>query len=117
MGLIVTPQAVEKRLLELSKEIDTAQEFLDKCEAEYYTAKSECEIGLAEARLRTKTASIKYTVQDREDLATTECSAQIRALAIAEAKVKAARGNANRIRTQVDIARSIGTSVRSALDI
>jgi hypothetical protein len=115
--MIVTPQAVEKRLVELSKEIDESQRFLEQTEAEYYTAKAECEISLAEARLRTKTASIKYTVQDREDLATTECASQIRTLAIAEAKVRAARGNANRVRTQVDIARSIGTSVRSALDL
>jgi hypothetical protein len=35
----------------------------------------------------------------------------------AEATVKAARANAQRIRTQVDIARSIGTSVRASLEM
>jgi len=115
--MIVTPAAVEKRLLDLSKDIDESYRFLEECESEYHIAKSECEISLAEARLRTKTAPIKYTVQDREDLATVECSTAIRSLAIAEAKVRAARGNTNRIRTQVDITRSIGTSVRSAIDM
>jgi hypothetical protein len=38
-------------------------------------------------------------------------------IGFAEAAVKAARANANRIKTQVEIARSIGTSVRTSLDL
>jgi hypothetical protein len=38
-------------------------------------------------------------------------------IAIAEASVKAARANATRIKTQVEIARSIGTSVRTSMDL
>jgi len=38
-------------------------------------------------------------------------------LSIAESSVKAARANANRIRTQVDIARSISVSVRASMEM
>jgi 4-hydroxy-3-methylbut-2-en-1-yl diphosphate synthase IspG/GcpE len=38
-------------------------------------------------------------------------------IGITEAIVKAARANASRIKTQVEIARSIGTSVRTSLDL
>jgi len=38
-------------------------------------------------------------------------------MSIAEAMVRAARSNAARIRTQVDIARSVGTSVRTSMEL
>lgn len=112
----VTPEQVETRLVELSKEIDSSQQWLADAEAKYYDAKAECEIALAEERLRLSKVGMKTTVQEREDIATSVCANLIRALAVSEATVKAARGNAARVRIQVDITRSIGTSVRSALD-
>ena len=115
--MIVTPQSVEKRLLELSKEIDEVQKFLGESEAEYYQAKSTCEIAMARERIEIGKSGLKFTVQEKEDLAVSICADYIVRLAECEAKVRAARGNANRVRTQVDIARSVGTSVRSALDI
>ena len=42
---------------------------------------------------------------------------KLQQMATAEALVRASRANAQRIRTQVDIARSIGTSVRTSMDI
>jgi hypothetical protein len=38
-------------------------------------------------------------------------------IGIAEATVKASRANTSRIKTQVEIARSIGTSVRTSMDL
>jgi len=38
-------------------------------------------------------------------------------LAIAEASVKASRANVNRIRTQVDITRSISSSIKATLEL
>jgi hypothetical protein len=112
--MLVTPQQVEKRLMELSAEIDEAQAFLKQAELAYYTAKTECEIKLAKVRLSTKIDGVKLTAQDKADLATVECANLITAVGIAEATVKAARANATRINTQIDIARSVGTSVRAA---
>jgi hypothetical protein len=114
--MIVTPATIEKRLVELSKEIDEAQKFLDESEQQYFDAKGACEIGLAQARLGVVKDGLKMTVQEKEDVATIECAHLIRAVYGAEAKVRAARGNAQRVRTQIDIARSVGTSVRAALD-
>jgi uncharacterized protein YqgV (UPF0045/DUF77 family) len=114
--MVVTPASVEKRLLDLSKEIDEAQKFLDESELEYFNAKSECEISLAKSRLSQKAEGIKLTVSDREDLAIVQCEDLIRAVARADAKVRSARANSTRIRTQIDIARSVGTSVRASLD-
>lgn len=114
--MIVTPASVEKRLLDLSKEIDDAQKFLNESEHEYFTSKSECEIGLAKSRLSMKNDGVKITVSEREDMATIACQDLIRAVSVAEAKVRAARGNASRIKTQIDIARSVGTSVRASME-
>jgi len=114
--MIVTPASVEKRLLDLSKEIDEAQTFLDKAERDYFTSKTECELALAKSRLARRVEGVKLTVRDKEDIAVLECQTELQLLAIAEATVRAARGNASRIKTQIDIARSIGTSVRAALD-
>lgn len=114
--MIVTPASVENRLLTLSKEIDEVQQFLDESEKKYFVAKVDCEIALAKARLMRRAEGIKLTVRNKEDIAIIECEPQLRAVAVAEATVRAARGNAQRVRTQIDIARSVGTSVRASLD-
>lgn len=114
---MITPAHIEKRLVDLSKEVDEAQRVLDEAEQEYYLAKADCEIALARERLSLAKAPTRTTVQDKADAAMVACEQQVWRLAVAEAKVRAARGNAARIRTQVDIVRSVGTSVRSSLDI
>ena len=112
---MVTPQAIENRLATLSKEIDDAHDFLEKAEHNYHRSKTEYEIAIARSRL--SYGSEKMRVQDVNDHALLDCATQYKALNEAEAVVKAARANATRIRTQVDIARSIGTSVRASLEI
>lgn len=113
---MVTPQAIENRLATLSREVDEAHRFLEEAEYEYHKAKANYEIKIASARL-SKGEIGKLRVQDINDLALIECREEYIALNTADAKVKAARANATRIRTQVDIARSIGTSVRASLEI
>ena len=113
---MVTPQAIENRLAVLSKEVDEAHKFLEEAEHAYHRAKSNYEINLASARL-SKGEMGKLRVQDIQDLALLECRDEYLTLNSAEATVKAARANATRIRTQVDIARSIGTSVRASIEM
>jgi hypothetical protein len=60
---------------------------------------------------------MKLRVGDVADKALLEVEQEWFNLQTAEALVKAARGNANRVRTQVDIARSIGTSVRASMEV
>lgn len=112
---VVTPQAIENRLATLSKEIDEAHAYLEQAEHAYHKAKSSYEIEMAHARM--KLSQEKMRVQDVQDTALIYCSKQYEDLNTAEAVVKAARANATRIRTQVDIARSIGTSVRASLEM
>ena len=118
---IVTPAAVERRLVELSKELDEANTELVAAEHEYMRAKSDWEIRSARARLGLKSKAAeqgqKMTVQDVEDAAIIQCEQELMAYNASEAVVRAARGNIVRVRTQIDIARSVGTSVRSSMDI
>lgn len=112
---MITPEQVERRLVELSKEVDDAQEELMVAERLYHERKSAYEIAIAEARLR-RQGITGLRVQDIADRALLDVRDEFTALHTSEAVVKAARGNVQRIRTQVDIARSIGTSVRTSLD-
>jgi len=114
---VVTPQMIEQRLKDLSRQVDEVQQELNDAEKVYFMTKARYEIALAEARLSLNSRVQKLTVGDKEDmalLATTEFHLE---MATAEVIVRAARGNSQRIRTQVDIARSIGTSVRASMEV
>ena len=118
---IITPQMVENHLRKLSKEIDEAHSELQEAESHYLSCKAQYEIALARTRLdlarRSSPSGKNYTVGEREDMAILENEEHHLRLASAEALVKGARANAQRIRTQVDIARSVGTSVRTSMDM
>jgi hypothetical protein len=118
---IVTPAQIEARLKALSKEIDEVHVQLVDAERDYNTVKANFEIAMAKSRMtyasKSSPSGKNYTVQERDDLAILDNAELHLQLAIDEAKVKAARANANRIKTQVEIARSIGTSVRTSLDL
>jgi outer membrane protein TolC len=115
--MTVTPMQVEKRLTDLSKEIDEAHKDLVAAEHAYHVAKAGLEIAMARSRMSVSHPDMKLTSVQREDEALIQNTEQHMNLAVAEAQVKAARANANRIRTQVDIARSVSVSVRSSLDM
>lgn len=117
MAQIVTPERIEQRLLALSSLLDSAQEHLENAEKEYHQNKSLYEIGMAEARIKLGGHSPKLTVQEKEDNALVENKDRLWSLNMSEALVKGARSNIVRLRTQVDIARSIGTSVRAAMEL
>lgn len=113
----LTPMQVEKRLIDLSLEIDEAHKDLVACEHKYHTAKASLEIAMARSRMAVAHPDHKLTSAQREDMALIDNADQHMNLSIAESSVKAARANANRIRTQVDIARSISVSVRASMEI
>jgi len=121
MSQIVTPAQIEKRLYDLSKDIDEAQLDLSDQELMYHTVKTQFELGMAKSRMEYATKSApngkNYTVQEREDMALLDNQSAFTQLNLMEARVKASRANVNRIKTQVEIARSIGTSVRTSMDL
>ena len=118
---IVTPAHVEQRLITLSKEYDEAHAQLEAAEMTYASAKSLWEINSARVRLSLQAKSLeagrKMTTGERDDEALVRCQDELLALNNADAVVRASRANAVRIRTQIDITRSVGTSVRAAMDL
>lgn len=117
---VVTPAQIEKRLYDLSKEIDDSHSELVEVESHYTSFKAQYEIAMARSRMtyasKSSPTGKNYTVTERDDMALLENEELHLRVAMAEAQVKAARANATRIKTQVEIARSIGTSVRSSLE-
>jgi hypothetical protein len=110
---MITPAKIEARLYELSKEIDDCHVALVNAENDFHVAKITFEIEMAKSRMRNSHPDMKMTVQMRDDQALIDNAERAMNLAIAETSVKASRANASRVKTQVDIARSIGTSVRT----
>jgi hypothetical protein len=118
--LITTPAQVEQRLRTLSHEIDEAHNDLVASEHNYYSVKSEYEIKVAETRIKlsneSKPNGKNYTVDEREALAVVINKDLHKAMGIAEAIVRASRANSARLRVQVDLARSVGSNVRSSME-
>ena len=119
--VVVTPVHVERRLLQLSKELDDASQQLHQAEHLYMESKTAYEINAARARMQFKQHAIhrgvKVTVQEIEDESLIACTNELTALNTSEAIVRSARSNVARVRTQIDIARSIGTSVRASMEV
>lgn len=113
----LTPMQVEKRLVDLAKEIDDAHKDLISAESVYHVTKANLEISMARSRMAVSHPDFKLTSVQRDDQALIENAELHMNLAIAEATVKSSRANANRIRTQVDIARSISVSVRASMEL
>ncbi len=111
---MITPQQVENRLYELSKEIDECHEDLVVVENDYHTTKAKYEIAMARSRI--SFAEAKLTAQGREDIALLENQSLHLDLAGIEARVKSTRALANKLRTQADIARTISVSVRTEMN-
>jgi hypothetical protein len=121
MSEIITPAMVEQKLRGLSKEVDEAHKVLVEVETIYHSVKADYEIAMAKSRMTLATKSSptgkNYTVGEREDLALVQNEELHKDLAIVQAKVLASRANTNRLKMQVDIARSVGTSVRTSMDL
>lgn len=121
MSQVVTPAQIEKRLYDLSKEVDQAHDALVACESDFHNRTAEYEVAMAKSRMalagKSSPGGRNFTVGEREDMAVIENEAAHYALAIVEAQVKAARANVNRLKTQVEIARSMSASVRSSMDL
>jgi hypothetical protein len=118
---VATPADVERRLIRLSKEIDEAHSELIEVESHYNSMKAQYEISMARSRMlyanKSSPAGKNYTVTERDDMALLDNEELHLKMATTEAQVKASRGNMVRIKTQVDITRSVGSSVRASFEI
>lgn len=109
----VTPMQIEERLLELNRLIDQAHEQLHAAETDYHKAKADFEVAYARAFLRADERNAEACKQR----AVIETQEEKQQLAITEATVRAARANVNRLADQVDITRSVGRLVTSAMNL
>lgn len=116
MNNVITPQMVENELRKISKDVDSSFVDLSNAETLFFKTKADYEIQLARARITLATGVKKLTVQEKEDHALLATEELHYAMATSEAMVRSARANVQRIRTQVDILRSVGTSVRSSIE-
>jgi hypothetical protein len=121
MTQVVTPAQIEARLYALSKEIDEGHEHLVDTEREFHQTTAEYEVAMARSRIALASKSSptgkNYTVGEREDMAIIENADQHFNIATMEAQVKAARANVQRLKTQVEIARSMSASLRSSMEL
>lgn len=121
MSQVVTPQQIESRLYALSKEVDEAHEGLVACESAFHAGTAQYEVAMAKSRIalagKSSPGGRNFTVGEREDMAIIENEAKHYELAVVEAQVKAARANVQRLKTQVEIARSMSASVRSSMEL
>jgi hypothetical protein len=121
MNQVVTPQQIEARLYALSKEVDEGHESLVQAEQAFHQQTAEYEVAMARSRISLASKSSptgkNYTVGEREDMAIIENAEQHFMIATVEAQVKAARANVQRLKTQVEIARSMSASVRSSMEL
>ena len=113
----LTPFEVERQLLRLADQLDVATEDLIDAETEFVHRSRESELALAHARGLVTGDGVKRTVQEKEDSALQYCERERYALDLALIAVKASRAQVNNLRTQVDIIRSIGTSVRASMEM
>ena len=118
---MITPAKVEARLVELSKEIDKAHADLVIAETNYHKNKADYEIAMARTRIdlagKSKPSGGNYTVGERDDLAIITNHDMYKVIAEDEAIVKANRANVARLRVQVDITRSISSSIKASMDL
>lgn len=114
---MVLPLDVERRLLALEKELNDAQRDLMSAEDAYNNAKRDYDLGMAKARIALKSSGEKMTVQEFDDRSLVICEDLYTELLAAEVWQRGAKANINRIHALIDIARSLGASVRSAMEL
>ena len=121
MNDVLTPQRIENRLRTLDLSLEDATTELVNAEADISQATAALEIALARRRMKERTRALeagsKITVGEIEDLALIGCSDQFMDKSLADARVKAARANVKKVNVQIDIARSLGSSVRASMEI
>lgn len=112
-GYVTSPYDVELRLRSLADDLDSAQDHLQNAEHRYHAAKAAFEVQFARAFMASDESSAEARKQD----AVLRTAEEKQELAVAEATVRAARANVARLEQQVDITRSVGRLVTTAMNL
>jgi len=113
----VTPAEVERQMLDLLKANRAAYDELRACEEQYERCSADWEVQKAKAYLATFTNEDRWTEARRTAYAVSQCEDTRIHLAAATSRVRAARAKVAAIKVEVDLVRSVGTSVRSSLEM
>lgn len=116
---LFTPYEVERKLLALADALEAATSDLTEAEAAWVISKRNLELALARARvsLAKDHSESRLTVQEKADLALLNCQEELHQADADEIWVRGSKAQVANLKTQVDIIRSVGTSVRSSMDI
>lgn len=116
---LLTPYEVERKLLALSDALDRATEDLIEAESNLTSARRNYEMAMARARvsLAKDHTESRLTVQEKADLALLNCEDERVVMDAAEIWAKGSKAQVANLRAQVDIIRSVGTSVRSSIEM
>jgi hypothetical protein len=116
MGNVITPAEVERRMVDLSESLDAATTEWEQADFDHRVAKNNFELQMARTRLELHSSGRKLTAQQREDEALLACEELYAILGYAETRQRACRARIDLLRSQADLLRSLGTSVRTAMD-
>lgn len=112
---------IERRLIDLGKELNDSHIDLQAAEHAYMSAKANWEITSSGCRLKIRSKYLekgsKVTVGEVEDEMIVSSKNELMDYYTSEAIVKCARANGSRIRTQIEIARSVSASVRTSMEM
>jgi hypothetical protein len=108
---------IEVRLYELSGELDAATVECADHEYTFHLAEAKLEVAKAKSFLSIDPMDRKITVDEKKAKTISETSDLIIAHAEAKARIMASRRNCERLRVQIDIARSQGSLIKSSMEL
>lgn len=112
----LTPMDIEVRLHDLSNALTDAHADLSDAEYAYQNSKVALEVAMARSRIKYGGAEgRRMTVQEKEDMAVVDNEVVMQAHAVDIGVIRACRANVDRLKVQIDVARSQGSLIRSAI--
>jgi hypothetical protein len=112
----LTPVRVEQQLRLLNRQLDESQVDCAKDEKAYTDAKYAYEIRAATLMEELRFSPERRTVADKEAFVTLEARKELHALYDADSAIKITRSQIQKLRTQADIVRSLGASVKASME-
>lgn len=116
-----TPARVEKNLMDLYFESDRLTQEIKKADSAWVEKDHLAKVAAAQSRLEIKARAIelgvKLTVQEIEDQSFIRVRDQLLAAATAESELRVIRAQIRSNENKVGIMRSVGTSVRSSIEL
>lgn len=109
--MTVTPQQIEKALLELASRIEHGQVVVAQCDQRFTEAQRDYDYAMAHALLRAEGPN----AEARKAVAVLACREERIALDVAGLALRDAQGRLRALRDKADLYRSVSSSVKASL--